>query len=89
MPINQHNMYYTYILQSQQKDILYKGSTANLEVRIQQHNDGLVSFTKKYRPWKLIYHETFTTRAEAMAREKFFKSGKGRDWLKENIKTTS
>ena len=78
-------MYYTYVLQSQQKDILYKGSTANLELRIQQHNDGLVSFTKKYRPWKLVYHEIFATRAEAMAREKFFKSGKGRDWIKENI----
>ena len=84
-PTKTKAMYYTYVLQSQQKNILYKGSTSNLELRIIQHNDGLVAFTKKYRPWVLVYHETFSTRSEAMAREKFFKSGKGREWLKQII----
>ncbi len=78
-------MYYTYVLQSKQKNILYKGSTSNLELRIIQHNEELVAFTNKYRPWVLVYHETFSTRSEAMAREKFFKSGKGREWLKQII----
>jgi predicted GIY-YIG superfamily endonuclease len=32
-------MYYTYALQSKQKNILYKGSTSNLELRIIQHNE--------------------------------------------------
>ena len=78
-------MFYAYVLQSLIKGILYKGSTENLDARVAQHNNGLVAFTSKFRPWKLIYHETFTTRAEAMAREKFFKSGKGREWLKKII----
>ncbi len=75
-------MFYAYVLLSLKKEIYYKGSTENLAARIQQHNDGLVAFTSKYRPWKLVYYEIFSTRAEAMKREKFFKSGQGREWLK-------
>jgi predicted GIY-YIG superfamily endonuclease len=33
----------------------------------------------------LIYEENFATRAEAMAREKFLKTGKGREFLKSKI----
>ncbi len=79
-------MFYAYILLSLKKEIYYKGSTENLAARIQQHNDGLVAFTSKYRP---CYYEIFSTRAEAMNREKFFKSGKDREWLKNNIKDIS
>jgi putative endonuclease len=82
-------MFYTYVLRSLKKNILYKGSTENLNQRLEQHNNGLVTFTNKFKPWKLVYHETFTTRAEAMAREKFFKSGKGREWLKNVIEKSS
>jgi len=82
-------MFYTYVLRSLKKNILYKGSTENLNQRLEQHNNGLVTFTSKFKPWKLVYHETFTTRAEAMAREKFFKSGKGREWLKNVIEKSS
>lgn len=81
-------MFYAYVLASQKKDIFYYGSTADIKLRLQQHNDGLVTFTSKFRPWKLIYFELFSTRSQAMKREKFFKSGKGRQWLK-NIITTS
>lgn len=82
-------MFYAYVLLSLKKRIYYKGSTENLSARIQQHNDGLVAFTSKYKPWKLIYYEEYSTRAEAMNREKFFKSGKGREWLKNNLTNNS
>jgi putative endonuclease len=36
----------------------------------------------KYRPWKLIHTEVFDTKAEAMQREKWFKSGVGRSFIK-------
>jgi putative endonuclease len=45
----------------------------------------MVSYTKKHMPWELVYYESFETRSEAMAREKFFKTGKGRDWLMNKI----
>ena len=78
-------MYYTYVLQSTINGFLYKGSTENLENRILQHNSGLVAYTSKFRPWKLVYFEIFQTRSEAMAREKFFKTGKGREFIKSNM----
>jgi len=78
-------MFYTYVLQSQVNGYLYKGSTEKLEARVEQHNAGLVNYTSKYMPWKLVYFEVFDSRSEAMAREKFFKSGKGREWLKQKL----
>ena len=78
-------MFYTYILFSEKNGHLYKGSTENLERRLEEHNSGLVNYTSKYLPWKLIYYEIFKTRSEAIKRELFFKSGKGRALLKEII----
>ncbi len=72
-------MYFAYVLENP-KGILYKGSTDNPSKRIEQHNEncGFTSFTAKRGPWKLVYLEEFSTRQEAEAREKFFKTGKGR-----------
>jgi putative endonuclease len=78
-------MFYAYVLQSELNGLLYKGSTENLTARITQHNEGMVNYTRKYRPWKLVHYEIFQTRAEAMSREQFFKSGKGRDFLKQKL----
>ncbi len=80
-------MFFAYILKNP-KNILYKGSTDNLLKRIEQHNSniGFPSFTRKRGPWKLIYSEQFDTRKEAENREKFFKTGKGRELLKEKIR---
>jgi len=80
-------MFYAYVLKNP-FGILYKGSTRDLRHRINQHNGQIdyPSFTKKRGPWKLAYSEEFTTRSEAMKRERFFKTGKGRDFLKTVIK---
>jgi putative endonuclease len=78
-------MNFAYILRSEVNGVLYKGSTEDLEARLTQHNSGMVNYTSKYMPWKLIHFEAFDTRSEAMARERFFKSGRGRDWLKQHL----
>ncbi len=80
-------MFFAYILRNP-KGVLYKGSTDNLEKRVFQHNsdDGFKSFTGKRGPWKLVHSEKFETRKEAEVRERFFKSGKGREFLKDKIK---
>ena len=77
--------YYTYVLKSRKSGKCYIGQTKNLENRIQAHNSGLSSYTKGRGPWQLIYSEEFDTRSEAMARERYFKTGKGRDFLKNII----
>jgi len=58
----------------------YTGYTENLERRLCEHNiSGKSGYTTKYRPWTLIYAESFDSKQEAMAREKYFKTGRGRE----------
>ena len=78
-------MYYSYVLRSLTKGVLYKGSTQNLDERLVQHNSGMVKYTSRYMPWELVLYEVFTTRSEAMVREKWYKTGVGREWIKEQI----
>ncbi len=79
-------MYFVYVLQNPE-GILYKGQTDDLKKRIVQHNtnDDFPSYTKGKGPWILVYKEEFLTRKEAVAREKFLKSGRGRNYLKKVI----
>jgi len=78
-------MFYVYIIQSQMDQGLYKGMTSNLEDRLKQHNAGKTKTTKAFRPWKLIYFEEFKDRNQARAREKYFKSGAGRRYIREKL----
>ncbi len=49
----------------------YTGSTNNLELRLQQHQNGEgANFTKKHLPVKLVYFEEFARVDEAFYREK-------------------
>lgn len=64
----------------------YTGQTEDLDRRLFEHNNNLLGrFTKNKGPWKLIHSEKFTTRSEAMAREKYLKTGAGRDWIKQKF----
>ncbi|MDB4978687.1 MAG: endonuclease [Candidatus Peribacteria bacterium] len=76
-------MYYVYILQNNE-GVLYKGQTQDLKKRIEEHNspDNKSTYTKTRGPWKLIYKEVYSTRGEAMIREKFFKTGAGREFIR-------
>jgi putative endonuclease len=65
--------YYVYILKSLKDGKFYTGCTADLKKRLKQHNNGMVRSTKARRPLKLVYWETFTTRSEAMRRERYLK----------------
>jgi putative endonuclease len=79
-------MYYVYVLKSLTSGKLYKGFTSDLEKRIKVHNSSSGKrFTSKDQPWVLIYSEQFITRSEAVLREKFLKSGIGRDFIKQKL----
>jgi len=41
----------------------------------------MVLATKSFRPWELVRQEQYKTRAEAMKREKWLKSGVGRKYV--------
>lgn len=77
------NKFYAYILKSESADKHYYGHTADIDKRLSDHNLGLSKYTKRYKPWILIYSEEFVSRAKAIKRENFFKSYDGYKWLKE------
>ncbi len=74
-------MYYTYVLWSSKLRKRYVGSTVNVEKRFVEHNRGSNKFTKGGIPWLLIHKEEFLKKTEALKREKYLKSGRGRAWL--------
>ena len=74
-------MYYVYILRSDSTGKLYKGSTEDLQRRLEEHTANMASATKNRGPWKLVYYETYPTRSAAMLRERYFNTGKGREEL--------
>ncbi|MDO8549547.1 MAG: GIY-YIG nuclease family protein [Ignavibacteria bacterium] len=75
-------MFTVYILKSLKDLKRYIGLTENLERRIKEHNTGLVKSTKSRRPLELIHIEGFENKIEAQNREKFYKTGAGREYLK-------
>jgi len=76
-------MFYVYVLESQTTGRLYTGQTASIPKRKQRHEQGLSPSTKGRGPWQVVYQEEFATRAEAMQRERFLKTGHGRDELRQ------
>jgi putative endonuclease len=78
-------MFYTYILLSEVANKTYTGHTDNLEKRLNEHNNGKGTFSRRYKPWKIIYSEKFSYEIESIKREKYFKTAAGRRWMKKNI----
>ena len=78
-------MYYTYVLLSEMDKEFYTGFTTDLKERLQEHQRGKVLSTAKRRPLKLIYYEACLNEMDAIKREKYFKTGFGRRFLKNRL----
>ena len=78
-------MFYIYVLKSTKDNKLYIGYTENLKVRFNQHNEGRVESTKNRRPLQLVYYEACLDKQKALNREKYFKTGFGRRFLKDRL----
>ena len=68
---------YCYILTNKNKTVLYIGATSDMELRINEHKQGIFpkSFTKRYNCTLLVYFEEFDCVADAFKREKQLKAG--------------
>ena len=75
-------VYFIYVIQSKVDNRLYVGMSKNVDKRIETHNNGQVFSTKGYKPWRLVYTEEIGNRIEARKREKYLKSGCGKEFLK-------
>jgi len=77
-----------YILYSEKFNKNYTGFTSNLIERFKSHNFlAAKGYTIKFRPWKVVYVEFFKTKSEAIQREKYLKTGVGREFIKNLIQT--
>ncbi|URN85631.1 GIY-YIG nuclease family protein [Acetobacterium wieringae] len=65
---------------------LYKGHTDNLERRYKEHCSGNgAQHSRWHKPIKMVYYERLDTLEEAVKREKYLKTGVGREWLKKEV----
>jgi predicted GIY-YIG superfamily endonuclease len=77
--------FYTYVLLCDDGS-LYKGHCSNIEERYNRHCAGFgAKHTKKHKPLKIVLVEEFQTEQEAIKRERYLKSGIGREWLKDKL----
>ena len=60
---------------------LYTGSTNDLTRRLHEHQLGKTRYTRHAGPFELILTETYPTRLEARHRERYLKTGCGREEL--------
>lgn len=78
-------MYYVYFLFLNNRDI-YKGSCAEVKVRLTEHELGKVESTRNYRPVKLIGYESYMLKSDAQRRENFLKTTEGRRLLRQQYR---
>ena len=76
------SFYYVYVLQSLKIDWIYVGSSGDLKVRFKSHNKGENLSTKGYAPFKLIFYEAYLSKKDALRREEYFKTTKGKTTLR-------
>ena len=75
-------MFFVYAIKSTRRNYIYVGLTNNFDRRFREHNSGHNRTTKPYAPFEKLHLEFFQTRVEARTREKYLKSGIGKEFLK-------
>ena len=70
--------FFVYVIGTKNKgnSITYVGYTNNLKRRIFLHNKGKGAKFTRGRKWKILYHETFSNKNEAMKRESVIKKNR-------------
>jgi len=69
--------YFLYVLWSASARRFYVGISEAPLKRLDQHNSGRASWTKRYRPWILVLTEEYANYREARERELDLKAQKG------------
>jgi putative endonuclease len=68
---------WVYVLQSEIADQYYIGSAEDVDRRLEVHNGSHAGWTRRYQPWKVVHREEYSTRGEAVKRERQLKRLKG------------
>ncbi|MEK7123541.1 MAG: GIY-YIG nuclease family protein [Patescibacteria group bacterium] len=75
-------MFYVYAIKSIKRNYIYVGLTNNLARRFAEHNNKKERTTRVFAPFRILLAKRFTTRIKARQKEKYFKSGVGKEYLK-------
>ena len=78
--------WYVYILSSLKDNQFYIGSTNNVKRRLKEHQLGKTVSTSKRLPIELIYFEAHRAKLDAIRREKYFKTTKGKTTLRQVLR---
>lgn len=86
LPAPRPGLYFVYAILCED-DSIYIGQTQDLQNRWEKHRLGTAAdHTQKCKPRRIIHYEEYNSREEAVAREKWLKTGFGRKWLKRELK---
>jgi putative endonuclease len=77
---------FVYVLVSRRDGGLYIGLAQDVQHRLREHNLGRQRSTKARTPFDLLLFEEFPTRQAARERERFYKTGYGREILKARLR---
>ena len=78
-------MHYLYILYSDKVDQYYSGHSKDVEVRLEKHNKGYSSATKKGVPWELKKVIGLESKKKAIRAENWLKRMKSRRVIEQVI----
>jgi len=79
-------IYFVYLLLSKKDNDFYTGYTNSLGKCFKEHQEGKVKSTKHRLPVQLIYYEVCLNKYDALAREKYLKSGRGKKYIRSRLK---
>ena len=81
------SVWIVYVLKSRKNGRLYTGYTNNINRRFKEHNSlNGGKYSSKNAPFDLIFFEAYKDKRDATKAELFWKSGYGREVLKDKIK---
>jgi len=78
----ENEMITVYAIKSESNGDIYVGIAKDAELRLKEHNSGKNRYTKGLRPWIILYREELPDWESARKREKYLKSGVGKEFLK-------
>ena len=79
-------MHIVYILKTHKDHTkTYVGITEDLNKRLEEHNNGLSYYTKRYAPWYIETYVTFRDKGLAESFERYLKAGSGQAFMTKRL----
>ena len=78
--------FFVYVLRSvNHPDKTYVGFTKRLSCRLDEHNEGSQTYSRRYAPWEELLHIAFHDKEKALEFEKYLKTPSGKAFLKHHL----